>query len=97
MSESTQPGPTWLTAMPSAPHSRAITPTRCPAACFDLRHPSSGLCVVRDVVDRDVEAAFREHEGDAAADPPLAGGAGDERHRHQITTEISPSSLTRES
>ena len=60
-------------------------------------YPPGGLLVLRDVVDRDVEAAFREHESDAAADATLAGGAGDERHRHQITTAISPSSLTRTS
>jgi len=35
MSESTQPGPTWLTEIPSSPHSRASTPARSPAACFD--------------------------------------------------------------
>ena len=53
--------------------------------------------VVGDVVDRDVEPALRKHVGDASADAALAGGAGDERHRHQITTAISPSSLTRTS
>ena len=64
---------------------------------LDLRHPPSALFLLRDVVDRDVEAAFREHVGDAAADAALADGAGDERHRHQITTAISPWSPTRTS
>ena len=43
MSESTQPGPTWLTAMPSSPHSRAITPTRWPTACLEAPYTPSGL------------------------------------------------------
>ena len=30
----TQPGPMWFTVMRSRAHSRAITPTRCPTACF---------------------------------------------------------------
>ena len=53
MALATQPGPMWLTVMASRAHSRAITPTRCPTACFVPPYTAicaNGICACTDDV-----------------------------------------------
>ncbi len=64
---------------------------RAAAALLDLRDSLSGLVVVRDVGERDVEATFGEGQDDPAADPTIACSSGDERDRHLRCRE-SPAS-----
>ena len=43
---------------------------RAAAERLDLSNPPGGLVDLRDVIDRDVETVFRQHEGNAPADAP---------------------------